>query len=188
MGAWLIELISNLIDITGNPIADTVIFAIITSISASIAFGLTGFISNTTKTYNSKMMSDLHWSIRTIIFATLVYILVKISQFIRWIFNPPIVYYLIGIIVAIIICVLILIMLKKPKPLNLEMNEDIDDKKANLNPEEVRNNSINKGTNNCPYCEGLLVDRQGPYGNFLGCSNFPNCKYTRNYNLGGRND
>ncbi len=30
----------------------------------------------------------------------------------------------------------------------------------------------------CPRCRGQLVVRKGRYGHFIGCSNFPNCKYT----------
>ena len=46
----------------------------------------------------------------------------------------------------------------------------------------VRNNlylydkAINSGI--CPRCGGRLVERNGRYGNFLGCSNYPNCKFT----------
>lgn len=29
----------------------------------------------------------------------------------------------------------------------------------------------------CPKCGGKLVERNGKYGPFLGCSNYPNCKY-----------
>ena len=31
---------------------------------------------------------------------------------------------------------------------------------------------------NCPKCGGLLVERTGKYGIFIGCSNYPKCKYT----------
>ncbi len=31
----------------------------------------------------------------------------------------------------------------------------------------------------CPKCGGALIKRQGKYGNFIGCSNFPRCKYTK---------
>jgi len=27
----------------------------------------------------------------------------------------------------------------------------------------------------CPYCKGILRERRGHLGKFLGCSNFPNC-------------
>ena len=30
----------------------------------------------------------------------------------------------------------------------------------------------------CPRCHGQLVLRKGQYGQFIGCSNYPNCKYT----------
>lgn len=30
----------------------------------------------------------------------------------------------------------------------------------------------------CPRCHGQLVVRKGQYGHFIGCSNYPNCKYT----------
>ena len=31
----------------------------------------------------------------------------------------------------------------------------------------------------CPKCDGELVIREGPYGEFYGCSNFPDCEYTQ---------
>lgn len=31
----------------------------------------------------------------------------------------------------------------------------------------------------CPECGGKLRERNGKYGKFYGCSNYPNCKYTR---------
>lgn len=33
--------------------------------------------------------------------------------------------------------------------------------------------------NACPECGGGLVKRKGRYGEFWGCKNFPNCRYTR---------
>ncbi|MDE5714956.1 MAG: NERD domain-containing protein [Anaeroplasmataceae bacterium] len=48
------------------------------------------------------------------------------------------------------------------------------------NKEHVKNihqtkNEIKKGI--CPRCGGNLVKRNGKYGEFFGCSNFPNCKF-----------
>lgn len=37
--------------------------------------------------------------------------------------------------------------------------------------------SISSGI--CPRCGGKLVERKGGYGRFLGCSNYPRCKFTR---------
>lgn len=60
----------------------------------------------------------------------------------------------------------------------------------NITDKEIRKNHIKnikstvKENNNkeknmiCPKCGGKLVERNGKYGNFIGCSNFPNCKYT----------
>lgn len=33
---------------------------------------------------------------------------------------------------------------------------------------------------NCPRCGGEMVKRSGRFGAFYGCSNFPECRYTRN--------
>lgn len=35
----------------------------------------------------------------------------------------------------------------------------------------------------CPRCGGELVKRNGRYGPFLGCGNFPSCRYTQNLSL-----
>ena len=37
----------------------------------------------------------------------------------------------------------------------------------------------------CPQCGGLLRRRNGKYGPFLGCSNFPECRYTLDLGTGG---
>ena len=33
----------------------------------------------------------------------------------------------------------------------------------------------------CPECGGRLVSRKSKYGPFLGCSNYPNCRYIKKY-------
>ena len=35
---------------------------------------------------------------------------------------------------------------------------------------------------NCPLCGGTMVLREGKYGQFFGCSRYPNCKGTRKIN------
>ena len=52
------------------------------------------------------------------------------------------------------------------------------------NAEHVRNiqNTQNNIANNiCPRCGGQLVTRRGKNNNFLGCSNYPKCKFTKNF-------
>lgn len=42
-----------------------------------------------------------------------------------------------------------------------------------------RNESIKHGS--CPHCGGELILRKGKYGKFQGCSNFPKCRFTMNF-------
>ncbi len=51
-------------------------------------------------------------------------------------------------------------------------------KKEHIN--YIRDNIIDDDTNKCPKCGGQLVQRKGKYGIFMGCSNYPKCKYTKN--------
>ena len=30
----------------------------------------------------------------------------------------------------------------------------------------------------CPYCKGKLVKKWGQFGEFISCSNYPNCKFS----------
>ena len=36
------------------------------------------------------------------------------------------------------------------------------------------------GTMQCPTCDGRLRERNGKFGTFLGCENYPRCRFTRN--------
>jgi len=183
MGATLIELISSIVNITGNPIADTIIFAIIGVISGSIAFGVVEILFDAIGRHDSKEMSDVHWGVRVFIFVLLTYILVKIAQFFRWLFTPPVLYYFIAAIVFIIIIVVILIIFKSKKHISKigtpsELQPQLLIKEVEK-PIEIANKAESYNPNICPFCGGQLVKRKGPYGRFLGCTNFPICKYTR---------
>lgn len=62
---------------------------------------------------------------------------------------------------------------------------------GNLNTAAVKKEHINVVTNKkaefekatvgekCPKCGGTLVERHGKYGSFLGCSNFPKCRFSK---------
>lgn len=183
MGAALIELISSIVNITGNPIADTIIFAIIGSISGSIAFGFVETLFDFTGRHNSKDMSDVHWGVRVFIFAFLVFILVKIAQFFRWLFTPPILFYFIGGVVLITIVVILVIIKSKKKVSNAEIASEQQIQIPVIEKEKhgTIEQQVNYSNNNiCPFCGGLVVHRKGPYGRFIGCTNYPECKYTRN--------
>ena len=44
---------------------------------------------------------------------------------------------------------------------------------------DFRCRDCGKEIESCPNCEGWLQPRIGKHGRFIGCSNFPDCKYTR---------
>ena len=44
---------------------------------------------------------------------------------------------------------------------------------------KIKDNQFVNGEEYCPKCGGKLIKRRGKYGDFLGCSNYPKCKYTR---------
>lgn len=49
--------------------------------------------------------------------------------------------------------------------------------------EECKSKTINKPLKDeytCPKCGKRLVERKGKNGKFIGCTGFPNCRYTRN--------
>ena len=56
-------------------------------------------------------------------------------------------------------------------------NEHVQNIKTTIKEteEKIQNNI-------CPKCGGKLVERNGKYGKFIGCSNYPNCKYTDKIN------
>jgi hypothetical protein len=43
----------------------------------------------------------------------------------------------------------------------------------------LKNNNIKIANNVCPRCGGNLVNRNGKYGRFIGCSNYPKCRFTK---------
>ena len=54
-------------------------------------------------------------------------------------------------------------------------NRHVDNVRADLRNKKT---ALEQGF--CPQCGGRIVLRKGLYGEFYGCSNFPNCRYTRN--------
>lgn len=57
--------------------------------------------------------------------------------------------------------------------LNARTNNRSQEKKI------IDNSNISKN-DSCPNCGGNLIKRNGKYGFFWGCGNYPDCKYTRN--------
>lgn len=80
------------------------------------------------------------------------------------------------------------------RPLTLEEKKAIRDQllAVNVESEEIRQEHIARvstlindrkekvANRECPKCGGKLVEREGKYGSFTGCSGYPYCKYTLN--------
>ncbi len=45
-------------------------------------------------------------------------------------------------------------------------------------PEQKDEGEKKKEAKECPKCDGNLIERSGKHGKFLGCNNYPRCKYT----------
>jgi len=56
-----------------------------------------------------------------------------------------------------------------------EIFKDIENKIANCS-----NDNCDFKAELCPRCNSYLIERHGQYGTFLGCENYPNCKYSKN--------
>ena len=60
----------------------------------------------------------------------------------------------------------------------------IDRQERRDHKKEVKSNIIKReikvANGICPRCGGRLVERSGQYGTFIGCSNYPRCRYTVN--------
>lgn len=58
------------------------------------------------------------------------------------------------------------------------LDKDIRKKHVKDIKSNIRENNIKEKNMICPRCGGRLVERNGKYGKFKGCSNYPKCKYT----------
>lgn len=58
--------------------------------------------------------------------------------------------------------------------------QDKDTKKAHVSniKQEVKEKDLKIKNDECPWCGSSLVERQGQYGSFKGCSNYPKCSFT----------
>ena len=70
-GKQIIDLIGELVSISGNSTVDSIIFAIIGVVSFMVAFGVVGWIFDAFGRYDSDLMSGLHWFFRVLVFAGL---------------------------------------------------------------------------------------------------------------------
>ena len=60
---------------------------------------------------------------------------------------------------------------------NLNITDKVERKVHVKNAREIKSNKDEELKNKCPKCGGELIKRNGKYGEFWGCSNFPKCRY-----------
>ena len=191
MGKVIIDLIGELVEISGNSTIDTIIFAIIGAISLSIAFGLVGIIFDALGFYDSDLMSDTHWSIRVLVFVGLTWLGVKIAQLIKWLFSFQWWVYVIAGVVLIGIIILIYYIKSRMSENTASSATPIEPPKVEttVQTEEKEEPQVVVTTNKtdnryyCPRCHSRLVKRHGPYGDFYGCESYgkTGCRYTRKF-------
>ena len=51
----------------------------------------------------------------------------------------------------------------------------------NAHVQNIEQKRLERQETTCPECGGKLVLRNGKNGKFYGCSNFPKCRYTANF-------
>ena len=187
MGKQIIDLIGELVSISGNSTVDSIIFAIIGVISFMVAFGMVGWIFDSFGRYDSDLMSDVHWLIRVLVFAGLTWLGVKIAQFIKWLFSFQWWVYAIVGAVSIVIILLIYYIRSRVFESNTPILpvEKTEIKKTITQTEEKEQPQVIviERKYYCPRCHSRLVKRHGPYGDFYGCESYgkTGCRYTRKF-------
>ena len=187
MGKQIIDLIGELVSISGNSTVDSIIFAIIGVISFLVAFGIVGWIFDATGRYDSDLMSNTHWLVRILVFAVLTWVGVKIAQAIKWLFSFQWWVYLIAGVVFIGIIILVYYIkhrISKSKAQQvIPVKEPNAETTVQTEGKEEPKVVITEGKYYCPRCHSKLVKRHGPYGDFYGCESFgkTGCRYTRKF-------
>ena len=62
---------------------------------------------------------------------------------------------------------------------NLNITDKVERKVHVKNAREIKSNKDEELKNKCPKCGGELIKRNGKYGEFWGCSNFPKCRFVK---------
>ena len=113
--ASFFDLISNLVPITGNPIADSILFALINIVTFAIAWYITGLIAELIG-YDPNGMSLVHWIVRIALYLGLLFLFAGAVKLIRWFLSFEWwVYIIIALVMSLIAggIVLLCILIKK---------------------------------------------------------------------------
>lgn len=187
MGKQIIDLIGEIVQISGNSTIDSIIFAVIGVISFLVAFGIVGWIFDAIGRYDSDLMSDTHWLIRVLVFIALTWVGVKIAQVIKWLFSFQWWVYVIagiGFVGIIILVYYIKHRISKRKAQQIvTIEEPIAETIVQTEEKQKPKATVVESKCYCPRCHSRLVKRHGPYGDFYGCESFgkTGCRYTRKF-------
>ena len=58
-----------------------------------------------------------------------------------------------------------------------EVLSNIDELSNIIKSKNIKDINIKNALNKCPKCGSQLIQKNGKYGSFVGCSNYPKCKY-----------
>lgn len=83
--------------------------------------------------------------------------------------------FLLGLIVLLLIVLLFVANSKKSKP------KESNSTSSNMKVIKGSNNNRTLIGDKCPKCSSELVKKSGRRGYFIGCSNYPDCKYSSDY-------
>ena len=62
---------------------------------------------------------------------------------------------------------------------NLNIKDKNERKNHVRNTKLIKNNKDEEFKDRCPRCGGKLIKRNGKYGEFMGCSNYPKCRFVK---------
>ena len=65
--------------------------------------------------------------------------------------------------------------------LNITDKKEIKNHVSNIKT-KIKENKTLEEQMICPKCHGSLIERNGKYGPFIGCSNYPKCKFIKKIN------
>ncbi|MBN2459540.1 DNA topoisomerase I [Candidatus Woesearchaeota archaeon] len=79
---------------------------------------------------------------------------------------------------------LVMVFMRKKKPQEVCLNKECPGKKADSssNPSIKKENGVDVIDKKCPKCGQDLILRTSIYGQFIGCTGYPKCRYTENIN------
>ena len=62
-----------------------------------------------------------------------------------------------------------------------QVKKELKERHVQTIKKKIQEKELKKANLICPKCNGQLILREGKYGQFYGCSNYPNCKFTMKY-------